>query len=417
MRDSLLGLPVKDYDLEVYGLPSSILRALLEQQGKISAVGEQFAVYKLRPQADASAEIDVSLPRRESKRGYGHRGFLIEGDPWMSFQDAVSRRDFTINAILQDPLTRTIIDPCQGVSDLKSKKLRAVNSRTFREDSLRVLRAAQLSARYGLTISAETILLCQQTSLKDIPRERIYAEFEKLLLLAPRPSVGLSYFSTLGITTQIFPMLWDLYSSPMNNSLYSKDSLWNYTLKSIDKGKTLVKQLSEPEQLSVLISVLGIRLALPRFLELLDRLGIYSRRGYKLREQIISLTTLHLLPYKLFFQPGREKVENGVFLRLEKLVDLKLMSYLLRSLHLDHSNEFSSWLDEKLKILDSIKNDPCLKPKGRSLLKAGIPPGPHMKSLLNQVRELAIENRISSLDQAQQAASALYKRKSKAIES
>lgn len=194
VRDRLLGYPVKDYDIEVYGLPSEQLREVLEKHGRVNTVGEHFAVYKLKPNAEPTYEVDVSLPRRESKHGSGHRGFIIQGDPWMTFQDAANRRDFTINAILQDPLSETIIDPCQGLSDLGRRELRAVNANTFKDDSLRVLRAAQLSSRYRLKITDETKLLCQETNLKDIPKERIWDEVKKTSLAFSLPILGIWLF-------------------------------------------------------------------------------------------------------------------------------------------------------------------------------------------------------------------------------
>jgi len=179
VRDGLLGHLVKDYDIEVYRLPSAQVREILERHGKVNTVGEHFAVYKLRPSRKSDTEVDVSLPRRESKHGSGHRGFIVQGDPWLSFQEAASRRDFTINAILYDPIDGIFIDPCNGLRDLNNKELRAVNANTFKDDSLRVLRAAQLSSRYRLRIEESTKLLCQNTNLKDIPKERIWEELKK----------------------------------------------------------------------------------------------------------------------------------------------------------------------------------------------------------------------------------------------
>src|SRR3982075_4304434 len=104
----MMGKQPKDWDVEVYGIEPSRLRELLDQFGSVNVVGEAFTVYKL------GADLDVSLPRRERKTGRGHRGFVIEGDPAMTFVEATSRRDFTINAILKDPLTGEIIDPHHG---------------------------------------------------------------------------------------------------------------------------------------------------------------------------------------------------------------------------------------------------------------------------------------------------------------
>ena len=125
VRDELMGQQPKDWDLEVYGIEPARLRELLDQFGSVNVVGEAFTVYKL------GANLDISLPRRERKTGRGHRAFFVEGDPGMTVEEAAARRDFTINAILQDPLTGEIIDPFQGRVDLKAKTLRAVSPETF----------------------------------------------------------------------------------------------------------------------------------------------------------------------------------------------------------------------------------------------------------------------------------------------
>src|SRR5918992_2576403 len=179
VRDRLLGRGVKDWDVEVYGVEPASLRALLGRFGSVNVVGEAFTVYKL------GRDLDVSIPRRERKSGRGHRAFVIEGDPAMSVEDATRRRDFTINAILQDPLTGELIDPFAGEKDIAAGVLRAVSAETFVEDSLRVLRAAQFAARFEFEIAPETVELCRTMDLTDLPAERVWGELEKLLLQAP----------------------------------------------------------------------------------------------------------------------------------------------------------------------------------------------------------------------------------------
>src|SRR2546422_1751736 len=115
VRDELMRQQPKDWDLEVYGVEPARLRELLNQFGSVNVVGEAFTVYKL------GAHLDVSLPRRERKTGRGHRAFFIEGDPEMTVEEAASRRDFTINAILHDPLNGEIIDPFHGRDHIQSK--------------------------------------------------------------------------------------------------------------------------------------------------------------------------------------------------------------------------------------------------------------------------------------------------------
>src|SRR5215212_4451701 len=179
VRDRLLGREAKDWDVEVYGVEPAHLRELLGRFGRVNVVGEAFTVYKL------GHDLDVSLPRRERKTGRGHRAFYIEGDPAMSYADAARRRDFTVNAVLEDPLAGEIIDPFGGRADMEAKLLRAVSPETFVEDSLRVLRAAQFAARFEFEVEPSTIELCRSIDLTDLPAERVWGELEKILLVAP----------------------------------------------------------------------------------------------------------------------------------------------------------------------------------------------------------------------------------------
>src|SRR6266508_710140 len=169
-------------DLEVFGLPADRVRQLLETFGRVEAVGESFQVYKI-------GDIDVSLPRRDSKAGRGHRGLVVAGDPDMSIEEAARRRDFTVNAISWDPLTSEYFDPFDGRGDLQRRLLRMVDAATFSEDSLRVLRAVQFAARFEFELDEETRRLCRAIALDDLPAERIWGEIEKLLF-ARRPSIG-----------------------------------------------------------------------------------------------------------------------------------------------------------------------------------------------------------------------------------
>ncbi|HUR96815.1 MAG TPA: hypothetical protein VMZ26_01985, partial [Pyrinomonadaceae bacterium] len=178
VRDELLGIDSIDWDLEVYGVQPEKLRQILQSFGEVNAVGEAFTVYKV------GNDLDVSVPRRDRKSGRGHKGFTIEGDPDMSFEEASSRRDFTVNAILKDPLTGEVIDPFNGREDIEARVLRHVSPETFAEDSLRVLRAAQFAARLEFDIAAETVDICRTIDVTDLPKERVWGELEKLLLKA-----------------------------------------------------------------------------------------------------------------------------------------------------------------------------------------------------------------------------------------
>ena len=238
VRDELLGLEPKDHDVEVFGVPADRLRGILEGVGRVEAVGESFAVYKV-------GGVDVSLPRRESKTGRGHKGFAVTGDPDLSIEEAARRRDFTINAISRDPLNRQILDPFNGGSDLEARRLRIVDPRTFADDSLRVLRALQFVARFELTVDDATRALLREIPLDDLPPERVWGEVEKLLLLAPRPSLGFALALDLGVVDRLWPEFKALVGVPQEPEWHPEGDVWVHTLMVIDQARRLIESPRE----------------------------------------------------------------------------------------------------------------------------------------------------------------------------
>jgi tRNA nucleotidyltransferase (CCA-adding enzyme) len=190
VRDWLMGVPSKDVDVEVGGVDFPTLHQALAPLGATDVVGRSFGVIKVRTRD--GREYDFSLPRRESKTGAGHRGFAVAPDPSLSDADAAARRDFTLNAIAWDPFTESLIDPLNGVADLKARVLRHA-SPAFVEDPLRVLRGLQFAARFDLTLAPETAALCRSIAdtYADLPVERVWHEWDKWATQAVRPSRGL----------------------------------------------------------------------------------------------------------------------------------------------------------------------------------------------------------------------------------
>ncbi|HEY4302173.1 MAG TPA: polynucleotide adenylyltransferase [Candidatus Didemnitutus sp.] len=190
VRDWLLGLEAKDFDVEVFGLDFNAMGRALAPFGVTDVVGASFGVLKVRIDGH---EYDFSLPRRESKTGAGHRGFAIAPDPELTQADAAARRDFTINAIAYDPFTNQLIDPHGGQADLRAKILRHTSD-AFAEDPLRVLRGFQLAARFELTMATETVALCRsiRQGYGELAVERIWAEWDKWAVRSVKPSLGLA---------------------------------------------------------------------------------------------------------------------------------------------------------------------------------------------------------------------------------
>lgn len=193
VRDRLLEHECKDYDIECFNLCVEDFDRAMEYLGA-QGVGKSFFVYKYK-------NIDISLPRIEKKVGVGHKGFEVSLAK--EEKEASKRRDFTVNALMYDIETEQIFDFWGGLEDLEHKRLRVVDKTSFKEDSLRVLRAMQFAARFRFKVDEESCRLCESILLDDLPKERIFKEFEKMFR-SEYLYYGLYYLFALGIAKKLF---------------------------------------------------------------------------------------------------------------------------------------------------------------------------------------------------------------------
>lgn len=174
VRDRLLGKESKDIDVEVHGITETKLVEILKTFGQVDLVGESFGVYLIK-----GVDIDFAMPRTERKTGDKHTDFDVTVDPFIGTYEASKRRDFTMNAIMEDVMTGYVIDHFKGVEDIENCVIRLVDDVTFKEDALRVLRAIQFSARFGFEIECDTQEVMKEMDLTHLAKERIYMEIEK----------------------------------------------------------------------------------------------------------------------------------------------------------------------------------------------------------------------------------------------
>ncbi len=419
-----------DYDLEVYGIEAAALRALLDNQGRVDAVGEAFTVYKVRlREGRKSFVVDVSLPRRESKIGRGHKGFVVTGDPHMSFAEAARRRDFTINSMMYDPLAEEYIDLYGGRDDLQRGIIRVVDPATFVEDSLRVLRAMQFAARFEFTIDPATVQLCRSIDLNDLPAERIWAEVEKWLSAA-KPSIGLHAARELGITEKLWPELHALDGCPQDSTVHPEGDVFTHTGMVLDEARKLIDDLPRPKQIAVMLAALCHDLGKPatttieagkvtakghepvsvRLTEqFLDRLKVFTFDNYDVRRQTLALVEHHAVPYRW----GRannsgEIITDGQFRRLA----LQLESDLLYRVALadclgrtgNFQPEFEQWFLRRVRELGIEERAPEPLLLGRHVLALGLQPGKRIGEITRAVYELQLDGEVTTLEQAINAA-------------
>ena len=241
VRDRLLGRESKDLDIEVHGVTPQQLEIVLDRMGGRRTVGASFGVYGL-----AGCGLDIAMPRRETTVGRGHRDFTVEVDPWLGPERAARRRDFTVNALMEDVLTGQVLDFFGGREDLRRGLLRHVDDHSFPEDPLRVLRGAQFAARFGFTVAEETVALCRTMDLSALSRERVEGELQKALLQAPRPSI---FFRTLDTMHQLRPWFTEvqrLQGVPQPPRYHGEGDVWEHTMAVLDTAAELRPQAAQP---------------------------------------------------------------------------------------------------------------------------------------------------------------------------
>ena len=227
VRDGLLGKEPKDFDIECFGISAADLQRTLEAEFELDLVGVSFGIIKLK-----HVDIDVAMPRRETKLGLGHRAFGMEYDPTLTIEEASARRDFTVNAIYRDPLTDEILDPWNGRADLEKRVLRHVSPH-FTEDPLRVLRGMQFVARFGLTPAPETVEICRGMTPEGLAPERLFEEWAKLLVKGVAISKGLEFLRATG-WVKYYPELERLIGCRQDPHWHPEGDVWNHTLCCLD---------------------------------------------------------------------------------------------------------------------------------------------------------------------------------------
>lgn len=433
VRDELMGLSLKDFDVEVFGLSVEDLENVLGQFAafsglKLSKVGKSFQVFKV-------GEFDVSLPRRDRKVGAGHTGFEVEADPNMTLKEAASRRDFTVNALMRDLSNNEIVDPFGGQMDMKFKVLRAVNENAFVEDPLRVLRGLQFAARFGFEIEHNTLRLMAVPDLRELPAERLLVEFKKLLLKADRPSLGLRNALKLPNFMRLFPMVQDLVGNPEDPVWHGEPDTFAHTMLALDEAAKLVKGfgLERAEALAVMVAVLAHDFGKPETTEcnegrcsahghakagvaptteFLDLLGIFTVDGFDVRKTVLALVENHLFPSQIMTENNKSgdrvllakplrRMAQKVRLDLLGLVSLADLWGRKTSDEVKRQNSRDIALFRAYAMQFGVEDKP-LQPilMGRHLLERGFQPGVQMGAVLKQVFEAQLDGRVQILEDA-----------------
>lgn len=412
VRDRLRGTRSKDVDIEVFGLEVERIEAVLAQFGKVLEIGRAFGVFRV-----AGLDVDFSLPRRDSKRGPGHRGFDVVPDPSLDFTEAARRRDLTVNSIGLDPLTGEVLDPHGGCGDLERRVLRATDPEHFCEDPLRGLRVVQLAARLEMEPDDVLVALCRTLDLSELSGERIFEEFRKLLLRAARPSLG---FRVLEATGQLrfFPELDALRGVEQDPEWHPEGDVWVHTLMVVDAAASLrAGHETGGDDLALMLAALCHDLGKPGTTERIDgRVRSYRhdvagvaparallgrmRAPPALTDGVAALVEHHLAP-ALFIRSGATgKAYRRLARKLARAgTSIELLVRVARADHLGRTTEdaIAGRFEAGDAFLAASRDHAIDRaaPRdvvlGRHLIERGFSPGPDFAPVLERCRDVQDE--------------------------
>lgn len=401
VRDQVLGRESKDIDIEVHGISAAALDEILAQFGHADVVGASFGIVNLKGHT-----LDIALPRREGAENRSGHDLAAVTDPFLGTLKAARRRDLTMNALYQDVLTDEVIDHFGGLDDLREGIIRHVDATTFAEDPLRVLRAAQFAARFGMTVAPETVTLCASLDLTALAAERVLGELRKALLKAERPSVFFEELRRMGQLSPWFAEVAALIDVPQNPAFHPEGDVWNHTMRVLNEAARLRAQAEEPFGLMLaalchdlgkasttttldngrIVSYGHETAGIPLAQELLGRLGASTRE----QAYVLNMVELHMVPNANVAQHARQKSYNHLFDRSVCPRDLLLLSQSDGRGSGDgkaHA-EAEAELVEHLQAFEELMKRPFAQ--GRDLLELGIEPGPQMGEVLRYAHKMRL---------------------------
>ncbi|UTJ07017.1 CCA tRNA nucleotidyltransferase [Arcobacter roscoffensis] len=419
VRDSLLDIPCKDYDVELFGIDTlNEVESILKRFGNVKQVGKSFGVLTLKID---SFDFDFALARLEKKIASGHKGFEVINDKNLEYDKASLRRDFTINSIAYDFFEKKFLDPNNGIKDLENKVLRHIKDETFVEDPLRVYRAVQFCSRFDLTLDKKTSQLCKQMvqrgDLEELAKERVYEEFKKLFLKSPKPSIGLELLNTLGVL-KYFPELEALKGCIQDKEYHPEGDVWIHTLMTVDELSRILEESKikdEYRKLYLFYAILCHDLGKPFCTQTTDegRVTSHKHEVLGIEPTIIFLSKLtnekkfidlitplvknHLAPFQLYLAESSLKAVKRLSLKvnIEDLCLVCLADCLGRDIKdKEKCPKATFWLLEKAKELN-IENE-ALKPlvQGRDLIALGLKPSKEFKTILDYAMDLQIDENL-----------------------
>ncbi len=399
VRDRLLGRNPKDYDVATDARPEQILAYYPESD----RVGAQFGVVLVR--GPDGAQVEVATFR--SDRGYtdGRRPDHVEfeSDP----EQDVIRRDFTINALLENPVTGEVLDYVGGQEDLRKGIIRAIGipELRFREDHLRMVRAVRFAARLNFEIEPATLegIRALAALAEDVAGERVRGELIRILTEG-HARRGMELLDESGLLRVLLPEVKALQGVAQPPEYHPEGDVWVHTLLMVDK-------LDRPSA-TLAMGALLHDIGKPATFRVADRIrfdghaeagveiarGILERLRFSRNEtdQILALISNHMRFKDV------PRMRQSTLKRFLRLPDFEEHLELHRVDCLASHGDLSIWqfARESLAALGEDELRPNRLLTGHDLIAAGYRPGPELGRALEEVETAQLEGLIHTKDEA-----------------
>lgn len=412
VRDMIMGVVIKDIDIEVYGLLEEQLEKILAHYGPINTVGKSFGVLRL-----AGLDVDWSLPRADSP---GRKPTVVI-DPYMTIENAARRRDLTMNAISFDMITHELIDPWHGVNDIKNKILRTPDARFFIQDPLRLYRVMQFIGRFEMVPDAELNDLCAKMDISAVSRERIEEECKKLLLRSRRPSLGIRWLHSIGRLHDIMPELADTVGVAQEPKWHPEGDVFEHSMQAFDAAAFIAQSYDNDfDRLLLLYAALchdlgkvatttcvnGVIKSIGHEKESKRLARIMLKRithNADLIDGVASLVLHHMAPLQFIHNKAKMAAYKRLACKLGAQVNMKMLIDLCRADkrgrnatgHDPLATDFPDVHEFENKVMQADVMYRPIEPllKGADIMDL-VPPGPRMGQILKDAYVFQIENNI-----------------------
>lgn len=399
VRDRLMGIECKDIDIEVSGIAPAALRRALSEIGNVYEKGASFGVLGIR-----GSGVDIAMPRTESRTGARHTDFDVCVQPDLPPREACRRRDFTINAMMQDVLTGEILDFYGGRQDLTDRVIRCVCPETFVEDALRAFRGAQFAARLNAQIDSVTLSLCRSMDVSQLSVERIFGETEKALLKADHPSVYFDSLRRMDHLKESFPEIQALIDVPQNPIHHPEGDVFAHTMLVLDSAARLRAQARQPLAFMLAALVHDVGKITATQVQADGRITAYGHEVLGLADVerqlrritnnkqliacVLNHVQLHMRPNMLAAANSKKRKSREMFDLSMCPEDLILLSRADASGKLDapYDDRNEAWLRLRLRDYYDCIARPMVT--GKDLIAAGIAPGIGFADAIHRARLL-----------------------------